>query len=128
MKMKMNTYVVICLSDKSDFYVIRSSKKFQEFVSDWSYSKAQDWGCEQLDVLEKWGFNMVTEFMDEEENSKAGYHLFMDEDGNFHDSFSVYWREDGWHWISKFPGCLPEGKPVGPFNTSELAWKNARDV
>ncbi len=35
--------------------------------------------------------------------------------------------EPGWYWWSCFPGCLPDGDPVGPFNTEDEALADARD-
>ena len=33
---------------------------------------------------------------------------------------------DGWYWWSCFPGCLPDGDPCGPFDTSAEAYHDAR--
>lgn len=33
----------------------------------------------------------------------------------------------GWYWWSCFPGCLPDGEPMGPFATKEEALADARD-
>lgn len=33
----------------------------------------------------------------------------------------------GWYWRACFPGCLPDGDPVGPFSTEALAITNAQD-
>ena len=32
----------------------------------------------------------------------------------------------GWYWWSCFPGCLPDGDPIGPFSTEEEAIADAR--
>lgn len=34
----------------------------------------------------------------------------------------------GWYWWPCFPGCLPDGEPVGPFDTEEDALADAQDV
>ena len=34
--------------------------------------------------------------------------------------------EAGWYWWPCFPGCLPDGDPVGPFLSEELALEDAR--
>ena len=34
--------------------------------------------------------------------------------------------EDGWYWWSCFPGCLPDGDPIGPFDTKGEALGNAQ--
>ena len=34
--------------------------------------------------------------------------------------------EPGWFWWSCFPGCLPDGDPVGPFDTEALAIADAQ--
>ena len=33
----------------------------------------------------------------------------------------------GWYWWVCFPGCLPDGEPVGPFETESEAIQNAQD-
>jgi len=35
--------------------------------------------------------------------------------------------EPGWYWQPCFPGCLPDGEPVGPFDTYEEALADARE-
>ena len=35
--------------------------------------------------------------------------------------------EPGWYWHSCFPGCLPDGDPMGPFATEDEALADARD-
>lgn len=43
----------------------------------------------------------------------------------FHSSWYSLDAEDGydpgWYWWSCFPGCLPDGDPVGPFETEAEA-------
>ena len=34
--------------------------------------------------------------------------------------------ESGYYWWPCFPGCLPDGEPVGPFPTEEEALADAR--
>lgn len=34
----------------------------------------------------------------------------------------------GWYWWSCFPGCLPDGEAVGPFDTEREALEDARSV
>ncbi len=31
-----------------------------------------------------------------------------------------------WYWWSCFPGCLPDGDPVGPFNSKQEALADAQ--
>lgn len=33
----------------------------------------------------------------------------------------------GWYWRACFPGCLPDGDPVGPFGTELLAIEDAQE-
>lgn len=33
----------------------------------------------------------------------------------------------GWYWWACFPGCLPDGDPVGPFATEQEAIDDAQD-
>lgn len=35
--------------------------------------------------------------------------------------------EAGWYWQACFPGCLPDGDPVGPFATEAEALADARE-
>lgn len=32
----------------------------------------------------------------------------------------------GWYWWACFPGCLPDGDPMGPFETEQFAWADAQ--
>jgi hypothetical protein len=34
--------------------------------------------------------------------------------------------EPGWYWWPCFPGCLPDGDPLGPFTTCEAAVADCR--
>lgn len=85
-------------------------------------------------------------------SQKEGYGHFLTEEGDDeYGSFEVFyldidlrdeWNREslevtrgyqdpytcGWYWWSCFPGCLPDGDPLGPFNTSTLAWKDARGL
>jgi hypothetical protein len=36
--------------------------------------------------------------------------------------------EPGWYWWACFPGCLPDGDPVGPFGNEEAAIGDAQAV
>lgn len=46
--------------------------------------------------------------------------LFPDNDGDTADLI-------GWYWWYCFPGCLPDGEPMGPFKTRALAEDDARE-
>ena len=35
---------------------------------------------------------------------------------------------EGWYWWSCFPGCLPDSKPNGPFDTQQDAINDAQEV
>lgn len=35
---------------------------------------------------------------------------------------------EGWYWWACFPGCLPDGEPVGPFKTEAEARVDAETV
>jgi hypothetical protein len=35
--------------------------------------------------------------------------------------------EHGWYWWPCFPGCLPDGDPIGPFDTEAAAITDARE-
>lgn len=70
-----------------------------------------------------------------------GYHSFKDSGDGFgtFGSFEVFWNADdlapddegnefevGWYWWACFPGCLPDGDPIGPFTSSNQAYKDAQ--
>ncbi len=72
-------------------------------------------------------------------SGQDGYHQWIDQDTlEPYGSYEVFWvkprtffgyndddaetaLEPGWYWWACFPGCLPDGEPVGPFDTSRLA-------
>jgi hypothetical protein len=33
--------------------------------------------------------------------------------------------EPGWYWNACFPGCMPDGEAIGPFETEALAMADA---
>lgn len=39
---------------------------------------------------------------------------------------SEQYHGPGWYWWSCFPGCLPDGDPMGPFATEAEALADAR--
>lgn len=62
-----------------------------------------------------------------------GYHQFKDPEP--HGSFEVFYNgtgdeqvhvdELGWYWWACFPGCMPDGDPMGPFKTAKEAYDDA---
>lgn len=36
-------------------------------------------------------------------------------------------KEAGWYWWPCYPGCLPDGDPIGPFDTEAEALADARE-
>lgn len=34
----------------------------------------------------------------------------------------------GWYWQACFPGCLPDGEPMGPFDTEAEVIADAQDI
>ncbi len=55
----------------------------------------------------------------------AGYHQLVAENGERYGSFKISYGYGGWYWQACFPGCLPDGEPVGPFDTSLDAYHDA---
>ena len=70
------------------------------------------------------------------------YGQFRDEQGNEHGSFEVFYSAwpglttegdeyapagKGYYWQACFPGCLPDGEPIGPFETEQAAIKDATE-
>lgn len=35
--------------------------------------------------------------------------------------------EAGYYWWACFPGCLPDGEPMGPFDSEDAALEDARN-
>ena len=73
----------------------------------------------------------------------SGMHQFRDEEtGDLYGSFEIfqgpeyseitnpedpgYLESRKWYWWSCFPGCLPDGDPCGPFDTSTEAYHDAQ--
>lgn len=64
------------------------------------------------------------------------YHQWQDQNGEFYGCFEVFWDipepeldgEEvgaGYYWWPAYPGCLPDGDPIGPFETREEALADA---
>ena len=63
------------------------------------------------------------------------FHQFTTETGESYGSFEVFKSSDfvedelpelvGWYWQSCFPGCMPDGEPVGPFDSETAAIAHA---
>ena len=76
------------------------------------------------------------------------YHSFLDPSGNAHGSFEVFritrqnrpgWGDNGrdadgslircgYYWQACFPGCLPDGEPMGPFRSEAAAVRDALEM
>lgn len=52
---------------------------------------------------------------------EAQYNRENSDHGN---DFTLY--ESGWYWWSCFPGCLPDGPALGPFETEQAAIDDAQ--
>ena len=65
------------------------------------------------------------------------YYSFRNDQGEPYGSCEVFFtcgsytqgEEDsyapGWYWQACFPGCLPDGEPIGPFQSEEEALEDA---
>lgn len=69
----------------------------------------------------------------EDPDSHVGFHQFEDTNGQPYGSFRVFAPSDeagleaGYYWCVEFPGCLSDGEPMGPFDSSKEAWEDAID-
>ena len=61
------------------------------------------------------------------------YHSFVNPETNeAYGSFLVEYvacdpyLEPGWYWYACWPGCIPDGEPNGPFDSSKDAMQDAR--
>jgi len=64
------------------------------------------------------------------------YYQFIDDEGQTYGSFEAFeveaWEqhstgfEPGWYWQACFPGCMPDGEPMGPFKSEHDAIDDAR--
>jgi len=72
------------------------------------------------------------------ERCAMSYHRFKDVDGEEHGSFEIFYNDGedglqldmhpaGYYWWACFPGCMPDGDPMGPFETEDEAIDNAND-
>lgn len=77
---------------------------------------------------------------------KMSYHTWQDETGEAYGSFQTFYADQGdcadlakaeiaagvpaedrityqpgWYWWACFPGCLPDGEPMGPFESEQAA-------
>ena len=43
------------------------------------------------------------------------------------DEYGVDYYPSGWYWWHCFPGCPPDGDPVGPFDSEAEALADAQD-
>lgn len=73
------------------------------------------------------------------------YHHFKDAEGKPYGSFEVFYNDGkdpdfkigdgseaaqapaGWYWWACFPGCMPDGDPMGPFDTEQQAIDNTQE-
>ena len=57
------------------------------------------------------------------------YHQFIDDEtGESYGSFEVFEENacsNKWYWWPCFPGCLPDGEPIGPFDSEQQATTDA---
>ena len=69
------------------------------------------------------------------------YHQFVASDGGLYGSFEVFHSRDlivddwegmeerqmppGWYWHACCPGCMPDGEPIGPFDSEQDAIADA---
>ena len=56
------------------------------------------------------------------------FYLFEDEKEAYKEMKQAYKSLSGWYWWPCFPGCLPDGDPIGPFDYEQEAIDNAREV
>lgn len=50
------------------------------------------------------------------------YHQFRDVVGEGYGSYETFHNNVGdWWWWACFPGCLPDGEPLGPFESEDDA-------
>jgi hypothetical protein len=64
------------------------------------------------------------------------YHRFEADDGTKCGSFETFYKGAdtplgkecgaGWYWWACFPGCMPDGDPMGPFESEAAAYLNAQ--
>ena len=59
------------------------------------------------------------------------YYEFASDSGTGYGSLEVFYDikvEPGWYWWPCFPGCLPDGDAVGPFQTEREAVEDAGGI
>lgn len=59
------------------------------------------------------------------------FYMSQDDIDNLPDAtgfaYDYYSGGPGWYWQACFPGCLPDGDPIGPFDTEEKAIADAQE-
>ena len=59
----------------------------------------------------------------DEQDCRARFEEDLDNDP---DSCDVVEYKPGFYWWACFPGCMPDGDPVGPFSSEDEAVKDAQ--
>ena len=59
-------------------------------------------------------------------NAEAFY--VVDEVKGVYNGDDVIFAGSGWYWWACMPGCLPDGDPIGPFNTEQLAIDDGQEA
>ena len=78
----------------------------------------------------------MTQFYSDPERERDPYALpdcevfYLDTDKNGDDILDSAGNpiSAGWYWQACFPGCLPDGDPIGPFDTEREAIADAQDL
>ena len=66
-----------------------------------------------------------------DEHALPNAEVFWANPGDLNEIFEFSLEEgenspQGFYWWPCFPGCLPDGEPIGPFETEDEAMKDAR--
>lgn len=53
--------------------------------------------------------------------------FYLDQNDIVLDYEDTHGISEGWYWWPCFPGCLPDGDPIGPFVSEERAIEDAQN-
>jgi len=86
-----------------------------------SHMYPSSYECQLADKLRRAAFMLLL--------PRSNYGSFVNEEGEEYGSFEVFYEDQvgkGWYWWACWPGCLPDGEAIGPFETEEEAVQDAR--
>lgn len=89
---------------------------FPKEVVEWAYQHSDEISLRELEIREEREEKATT--------VPHGYEVWHDSDMEDEDGNPM---PAGWYWWACFPGCMPDGDPMGPFPTKRAAIADIRE-